>query len=157
MGSKCSILNDTEHDLWIAHGINWKAVYCISNGLLGLVNVGAIVTPTLVEKDWERTASALLHATNVALSKVRDISQSEDENFDWARSFKKLQEFQQSCKRVKPGEKYTWEGTLSLHMCVYVMNDDKSQYADRICFTGPTNNSEKVYPISEYFVFKCQQ
>ncbi|CAB3988446.1 Hypothetical predicted protein [Paramuricea clavata] len=55
-----------------------------------------------------------------------------------------------SAELIKPGEKYTWDGTLSLHMRVHVMND-KLQRDERACFTGPTLNSENVYPISEYF------
>ena len=51
---------------------------------------------------------------------------------------------------IKPGDKYTWSGSLSLTMKVYVMND-KLQSDQRGCFTGPTAGSENVYPISEYF------
>ena len=51
---------------------------------------------------------------------------------------------------IKPGEKYTWSGTLSLHMRVYVKNH-KLQLDEKVCFTGPTPDSENVYPISSFF------
>ena len=61
-----------------------------------------------------------------------------------------IRDFQAKAELIKPGEKYTWSGSLSLTMKVYVMND-KLQMDERACFTGPTAGSENVYPISEYF------
>ncbi len=51
---------------------------------------------------------------------------------------------------IKPGGKYTWSGSLSLTMKVYVMND-KLQCDEKACFTGATAGSEKVYTISKHF------
>ena len=58
--------------------------------------------------------------------------------------------FKAHAELIKPGEKYTFSGTLSLTMTVYVMND-KEQVDRRACFTGPTHDSENIYPISQYF------
>ena len=63
---------------------------------------------------------------------------------------RKLKTDRASAELIKPGEKYTWSGTLSLHMRV-VRSDDNLRYDDRACFTGPTANSENIYSISEYF------
>ena len=55
-----------------------------------------------------------------------------------------------SAELIKPGEKYTYFGSLSLHMRVYV-EDDLGRKDNRACFTGPVMNFEYVYPISKYF------
>ena len=58
--------------------------------------------------------------------------------------------FKAHAELKKPGEKYTFSGTLSLTMTVYVMNEEL-QLDKRACFTGPTHDSENIYPISQYF------
>lgn len=58
--------------------------------------------------------------------------------------------FKARAKRIRPKKRYTFSGTLSLTMTVYVMND-KGQHDKRACFTGPTHDSEKLYTISEDF------
>ena len=83
--------------------------------------------------------------SSTALATTLGISREKAEEIQ-----KKVREFQQSADHIRPGQKYTWEGTLSLTMTVYVMND-KLQFESRGCFTGPTANSENVYRISEYF------
>jgi hypothetical protein len=133
MGSKCSILNDTQHDVWITHGINWPSFVAVVTFLLSLARIctGAVniyAGKALVVFDGF-IGKLLLCGTNEAQKKRTDRA---------------------SAKLIKPGEKYTWSGTLSLHMRVYVMNDNL-QYDDRACFTGPTAGSEYIYPISEYF------
>ena len=133
MGSKCSILNDTEHDVWITHGINWPCLASILNLLLSLATVCAsAVNPS--------AGKAVVAFDGFFTNYIRCcINEAEKKKQD-----------RTSAKLIKPGEKYTWSGTLSLHMRVYVMNDSL-QYDDRACFTGPTANSENVYPISQYF------
>ena len=42
MGSSCSILNDTENDVWITHGVNWKIFIPAVTG--AAVGIGAIAT-----------------------------------------------------------------------------------------------------------------
>jgi len=42
MGSSCSILNDTENDVWITHGVNWKILIPAVTG--AAVGIGTIVT-----------------------------------------------------------------------------------------------------------------
>ena len=64
---------------------------------------------------------------------------------------RKLKTDRASAELIKPDEKYTWSGTLSLHMRVNVRSYDNLRYDDRVCFTGPTANSENIYSISEYF------
>jgi len=41
MGSSCSILNDTEHDVWITHGVNWTALIASLGGVFALFTGGA--------------------------------------------------------------------------------------------------------------------
>ena len=41
MGSQCSILNDTEYNVWITHGINWPFFNAAVNFLLALAAVSA--------------------------------------------------------------------------------------------------------------------
>ena len=179
MGSTCSILNDTKHDVWITHGVNWQVFIGVTAGLLGLFTAGADVlaldaneaegyfvtaggdaildeagvatgevTETsivgLSKKGWTRLA-IVLDLSNAALSKLLSIPQSQAEKMKCD-----IREFQENAELIKPGNKYTWSGTLSLTMRVYVMND-KLQCDDRGCFTGPTAGSENVYTISENF------
>ena len=133
MGSKCSILNDTDRDVWITHGINWPSLVAAIGFSLSLATVCARAVnehagEALVLLD-DLIGKLFLWRTNEDQKKKTDMT---------------------SAKLIKPGEKYTWSGTLSLHMRVYVMNDNL-QYDDRACFTGPTAGSENVYPISKYF------
>ena len=133
MGSQCSILNDTEHNLWITHGINWSSLSATVNFLLSLATISAGV----VNRD---AGKAMVPFTGL----IRHLL------LHGAAEDQKLKTDRASAELIKPGEKYTWSGTLSLHMRVYVMND-KLQYDEQVCFTGPTANSENVYPISQYF------
>ena len=131
MGSKCSILNDTNHEVWITHGINWPSLDTAVKFLLGLaaLGVGGI----------NRNAGLALGLVNTFAGKLLlCIKEAERRNIDVSKHL------------IKPGEKYTWSGSLSLHMRVYVLNE-KRQKDERVCFTGPTADSENVYPISEYF------
>ncbi len=98
----------------------------------------------LTKKDWVQVAS-VLEMSDGALAELLSISQNEAEKMTSA-----VQEFQEKAELIKPGEKYTWSGTLSLTMRVYVMND-KLQVDDKGCFTGSTAGSENVYTISNHF------
>ena len=40
MGSTCSILNDTEHDIWITHGVNWTVLIASVVGVVGVLTAG---------------------------------------------------------------------------------------------------------------------
>ena len=178
MGSSCSILNDTEHDVWITHGVNWTVLIATLGGVgalltggIGLAALGAGagvggvlagggalimaeeglvmgVTATtlagLTAAQWS-LAGLVTGLSATALSTALGISREEAEKLK-----KQVKEFQDSAELIKPGDKYTWSGSLSLTMKVYVMND-KLQSQDRACFTGPTAGSENIYPISEYF------
>ena len=180
MGSSCSILNDTKHEVWITHGINWDVFIGVTFGLVGLFALGAGLAATaavegegcflwseageiildeegvatgelekvtlegLTKKGWTRMAIVLTFS-DAALAKLLNIPKSEAEKYKCA-----IREFKENAELIKPGKKYTWSGTLSLTMRVYVMND-KLQCDDRGCFTGPTAGSDNVYTISEYF------
>ena len=178
MGSSCSILNDTEHDVWITHGVNWAALIGTLGGVFALVTGGAtlaalgatagvggallgggalimaeegIIMGTsaltiggLTATQWS-LASIVTGLTGTALAEALNISRQEAEKIQ-----KQVKDFQKNSKLIKAGRKYTWSGSLSLTMTVYVMND-KLQFDQRACFTGPTDRSENVYPISEYF------
>lgn len=61
-----------------------------------------------------------------------------------------VKRFKAHSELIKPGKKYTFSGTLSLTMTVYVVND-KQQVDRRACFTGSTHDYENIYPISQYF------
>ena len=154
MGSSCSILNDTKHDVWITHGINWQVFLGVTFGLFLIFTAGAALLALeaaeaetvlgLSVKGWSRM-KIVLAMTDAALAEALNISESEASKMKCV-----IKEFQEKAELIKPGEKYTWSGTLSLTMRVYVMND-KLQCDDRGCFTGPTAGSENVYTISEYF------
>ena len=79
------------------------------------------------------------------LAKAFNITEKQAEDLQ-----KYVREFQAEAMLIRPGEKYTWSGTLSLTKRVHVMNE-KLQFDDKACFTGPTDGSEKVYRISEHF------
>ena len=40
MGSSCSILNDTEFDVWINHGVNWTVLMATVGGVAALLTAG---------------------------------------------------------------------------------------------------------------------
>ena len=180
MGSiaSCSILNDTGHDVWITHGINWKvliaSVEVVSALLTTGMHVAAIAASAgeegalaggrasimaeegeikgetettfagLTATQWTR-ARKITSLSVAALSELLRISREEAEKLQ-----NDVKEFQASAELIKPGEKYTWSGSPSQTMIVYVMND-KLQSQNRACFTGPTDGSENIYRISRYF------
>lgn len=178
MGSSCSILNDTEHDVWITHGVNWTVLLASVGGVLALLSGGAslvafgasagvggallgggalimaeegVIMGTtaatiagLTATQWS-IAGLVTSLSAKALSVALGITRDEAEKLQ-----KHVKDFQASSELIKPGGKYTFSGSLSLTMTVYVMND-KLQTDERACFTGPTADSENVYPISEYF------
>ncbi|CAB4041734.1 Hypothetical predicted protein [Paramuricea clavata] len=171
MGSSCSILNDTHHDVWMTHEIDWELLIGVTRGLVTLCAIGASLLAHVAEKEGERGTSrnnvaareitekktagltkngwqnvaSVLKMSDGVLSEFLSIPQSEAKKMKSA-----IKEFQEKAELIKPGEKYTWSGTLSLTMRVYVMND-KLQCDDKSCLTGPTANSERIYTISEYF------
>lgn len=178
MGSSCSILNDTSHDVWITHGINWKALVATVGGVGVLATGGAALAAAgaaagvggallgggamimaeggiimgiapatiagLTATGWTVVGAITTFATGT-LALTLNITKEQAEALKAI-----VKEFKENSELIKPGEKYTWTGTLSLTKRVYVMND-KLQRQDRACFTGPTAGSENVYPISEYF------
>jgi len=178
MGSSCSILNDTEHDVWITHGVNWKVLIASVGGVAAFVTGGvalaalgatvgvggallwggavimaeegiivgttALTIAGLTAGQWT-LVGVVTTASATALATALNISKEEAEKLQ-----KQVKDFQNNAELIKPGGKYTWSGTLSLTKTVYVMND-KLQFDQRGCFTGPTDGSENVYPISQYF------
>ena len=130
MGSRFTILNDTRHDVLVKHTINCQFfIRPVDVVHAGLINAA------------QGSDSIPLEFFNGVLERLLDMlnREVEEDRNDMS-----------SAKLIKPGEKYTWFGTLSLHMRVYVRND-MQQSDDRVCFTGPIVGFENVYPISEHF------
>lgn len=179
MGSSCSILNDTEFEVWITHGVNKAALLgalggtaaVLTGGIglagvaaaagagasLGLAGGGALILSEggivmaattfagLTAANW--TAVGIITSTSASI-----LSATLGCSIDDAKKFKELvTEFRNKSEPIKPGQKYTWSGTLSLTKTVYVMNE-KCQFDQRACWTGPTNGSEMIYQISKEFL-----
>ena len=178
MGSSCSILNDTEYDVWIIHGVNWNAIKftvggvavvlstaatlaslgagagvggtIIGGGAMIMAEEGAIMGATvttfagLTSTQWS-IISVVVNLSATALSTYFDISKDEAEQLQ-----KRVKDFREKAKLIKPGESYTWSGSLSLTMTVYVMNE-KVQFDQRDCWTGATNESVNEYTLSKHF------
>ena len=185
MGSSCSILNDTEYEVWVTDRINWPVLIGVSAGVAALLisagviaiflvlgpkgggkrilemarMVGGAATPIIAnmknsKKIVTATADAfqlplgreVLNSVSIErLGRALNITEKQAEDLQ-----KFVREFQAEAKLIRPGEKYTWSGTLSLNRRIHVMNE-KLQFADKACFTGPTDGSENVYRISEHF------
>ena len=169
MGSSCSIVNDTEFDVWITHGVNWTVLTVTLLGVLSFVPVGgalaalgagAGVGGALLRQGAQMMAqpmgnvagltagnlvNVVTEVTASTLASALRISEEESERIQT-----QVRDFKNNAKLIKPGEKYTWSGTLSLTKTVYVMNE-KLQFDQKGCFTGPTHGSENVYPISRDF------
>ena len=151
MGSSCSVLNDTEYEVWVTDRINWPVLIGVSAGVaVPLLIAGAIVTNLVlvlkgVGECVLQTLKIVGEGANIAntMSKKQKKKQIED-----LQEF--FREFQAAATLIRPGEKYTWSGTLSLTKRVHVMNE-LLQFDDKACFTGPTHRSEKVYRISKHF------
>ena len=170
MGSSCSILNDTEYEVWITDRINWPVLIGVSAGVAALLLSAGIIAAFLVlgpkaggeltanmKKDMKQivtvTADAfkpslgreVLKLSIERLASALNITEKQAEDLQ-----KYVREFQAEAKLIRPGEKYTWSGSLSLTKRVHVMNE-LLQFDDKACFTGPTDGSENIYRISEHF------
>ena len=179
MGSSCSVLNDTEYDVWITERMNSQVLAVsigataalLSGGIaaflaLGPVEIGlgsalggmggAAITSKLKETAAAAVQAGLnpsrltevrefLESPLKRLAKVFNITEKQAEDLQ-----KYVRDFQAEAKLIRPGEKYTWSGSLSLTKRVHVMNE-LLQFDDKTCFTGPTDGSENVYRISEHF------
>ena len=179
MGSSCSILNDTEYDVWITERINWQVLAVsvgataalLSGGIAAFLALGPIeiglgsalsgMGGVEITTKFKETAAATVQAglNPSRLTVVREFLESPLKRLAKAfniteKQAKDLQkyvgDFQAEAKLIRPGEKYTWSGTLSLTKRVHVMNE-KLQFDDKACFTVPTDGSEQVYRISEHF------
>ena len=153
MGSSCSILNDTEYEVWVTDRINWPVLIGVCVGVAVPILTAAVIGICVVLASKGRGHIVLQMAKMAGeaatpiianmISKKQEKKQAEDPQ-EFAR------EFQAAAQLIRPGEKYTWSGTLSLTKRVHVMNE-LLQFDDKACFTGPTHGSEKVYRISEHF------
>ena len=56
-------------------------------------------------------------------------------------------------QRIKPGEKYTYNGTLSLVKTALVVSKDGRMKATRDVWTGPTDGSNIEYKLSKDFEY----
>ena len=109
-----------------------------------IMGTSALTIAGLTAGQWT-LASVVTTLSTSALAEILNVSKDKAAEIQ-----KHVKDFQEKSELIKPGRKYTWSGSLSLTMRVYVMND-KLQCDDRACFTGATANSENVYRISEYF------
>jgi len=187
-------LNDTEYDVWVHHGINWKVLVPVTTGAVAVVGgvatlgvglvaaaaagSGAVVGAAAAEaaiaaggaiilaeegvfmgvtaatllgltaSQWavaSTVTGVITGSTAAGLGIALGISEQQAEKIQ-----KLVKDFQEKSQLIKPGEKYTWSGSLSLTKRVYVMND-KLQTDNRGCFTGAAAGSVKEYTISEHF------
>ena len=151
MGSSCSILNDTEYEVWVTDRINWQVLIVVSVSVaVPVLTAGVIVIClALASKGKGHLIPQIAKmvgeaATPIIATMISKKQERAEDPQEFAR------EFQAAAKLIRPGEKYTWSGTLSLTKRVHVMNELR-QFDDKACFTGPTHGSEKVYLISEHF------
>ena len=158
MGSSFSVLNDTNEVIYVSHGVCKSALFGSIGSVLALVTfgaggasiaagagVGGGVILGLSASAWNAigTVSALLLGASGILNS--SLSPAEKEK---VKSLKKY--MQDNYTEVKPGNKYTAHGSLSLVMTAYVIYENW-QMTTCNCFTGPTDGSENVYKVTEYF------
>ena len=151
MGSSCSVLNDTEYEVWVTDRINWPVLIGVFAGVaVPLLAAGVIATS--VVHAAKGTVQLILQMLKI-VGGAADIANmiSEEQKKKQTEDLQEfVREFQAAATLIRPGEKYTWSGTLSLTKRVHVMNE-LLQFDDKACFTGPTHRSEKVYRISKHF------
>ena len=151
MGSSCSVLNDTEYEVWVTDRINWPVLIGVFAGVaVPLLAAGVIAT--CVVHAAKGTVALILQMLKI-VGGAADIANmiSEEQKKKQIEDLQQfVREFQAAATLIRPGEKYTWSGTLSLTKRVHVMNE-LLQFDDKACFTGPTHRSEKVYRISKHF------
>ena len=163
MGSRFSILNDTEYDIWVINKTDWDLIIGMTTGVLGLFSIGAGFLEFNEARQQDRRGRAnqrsivsashqgvsrtatVLKASDVMLTSLRKMREEDDQKYKRA-----VKEFKKNAERIPPGSKYTWSGAVSQTMHVYVMNEI-FQRDDRDCVTGPTVDSEKRYTISRHF------
>jgi hypothetical protein len=51
MGSSYSILNDTEHDVWVTHDVNWEVLIGVTRGLVNVFALGARVLALVADEE----------------------------------------------------------------------------------------------------------
>ena len=180
MGSSCSILNDTSHDVWMHHEIDWEAFITATSDLLKVLQEVSGHFALRAEEEEEESfrysreemtldrrgtaSSAVAERRIVGLTKkgwitvgtvlgMTDVALAGILHISQIEAEKirsSIQEFQKKAKLIMPGKNYTCDGTLSQTMRVYVMND-KLQFDDQLCVTSDTSGCEKVYTISRHF------
>ena len=192
MGSSCSILNDTEHDVWITHEVNWEEYLGITRDVVHACELGARMLALIADEgeedmsssnaakqekagaiakqgkagaiakqekagaiakkknvgwtknDWAKVICGLQIGDEV-LARLLEVSQREVEKMK-----RTIKEFKEKSELIKPGEKYSCPGTVSLSLRVFVMND-KLQFDDASCYTSSTAGAENFYTISSHF------
>ena len=183
MGSSCSILNDTTHNVWITHEVNWEEYLGMTRDVVHACALGAKVLAFIADeeeedtsasnaakqekadaiakqekagaitkkknagwtkRDWEQVTCGLQIGDEV-LAGLLEVSQREVEKMK-----RTIKEFKEKSDLIKPGEKYTCPGTVSLSLRVFVMND-KLQFDDASCYTSSTAEDENFYTISSHF------
>ena len=150
MGSSFAVLNDKDHDIWVKHGVNWTVLMAtvgslsvvltgglslaaagaaagvggiLAGGGAWIMSEGGIIMGTSATTFAGLTATQLSVATAVTsmttgtLSGLLNIPRADAEKIQ-----KYVKDFQRDGKLIRPGERYTFDGSLSLTMTVYVMN-----------------------------------
>jgi len=174
MGSSFSLFNDTDRVVWVQQGTQWTVVMGDLGGLgalatfgafgLGAVAAGAGSTALigtlegivvgevaiagtalgLTAAGWG-AVGAVVTLSSAALATTLGITIEEAEKLK-----QEVQKFIDESTELKPGETFTFSGTLSLVRSVTAMNN-RFQMQKRDCWTGPTDGSNYEYKISEHF------
>jgi len=177
MGSSFSVVNNTDKVVWVQQGTQWKVVMGVVGGLgavatclagiFGAIAVGATVAVGAVEGAVAVEAAAgtalglgvtgwgvtgVLSAVSAKmLTEALNIPHEQAK-----RMLKVIQKFKEDSVELKPGERFTFYGSLSLVRTVSAMND-RYQLHTRNCWTGPTFGSDYKYTISEHFTNLIQE
>ena len=127
MGSSFYILNDTTEHYYVTHyncqAALWESVRAVLAIGTPILDVGAGGTITLSQDDLGLQYTSVLHQVKNTL------------------------------QRIKPGEKYTYNGTLSLVKTALVVSKDGRMKATRDVWTGLTDGSNIEYKLSKDFQY----
>ena len=174
MGSSFSIINDTDQDIWIQNNTCWNAVIWPIAGVATVATAGAAgvgmaaaaggstaMVATMsggaatialggtalgMSATTAGVAGTITGLSSSAVSIALHITKSEAEKL-----IKSIRDFKDGADaHLKPGERYTFDGTLSLVKTVHCMGGNLSR-DKRDCWTGPTANSNHEYYVSEEF------
>ena len=155
MGSTFSIENDTDDPVWVNDELCASAVAAtksITSSIVSMID-GA-------DKDVKKAAMDAYKAAKVPITSVNpldglngshtitDILDTCDSEL--VKTKDHVVEELAGYTKLPPGTELTVKGTLSLVKSVYCTKNNGDP-SSRSCWTGPTDGSNHVYPVSEYF------